>query len=155
MSNPDVLLLDELSLGLAPSSSRASTNFCRESSAKGVAPFSSNRMWRAQSASANKLICMLEGTHNLEGSPPRLFARQISAAYFGTSDGVDQRIVQGVLIGGLYALFATGLSLIFGVMRLVNIAHGDLIVAAAYLSFVVTQATGINPLFKSGSSSYQ
>ena len=55
-------------------------------------------------------------------------------------------IVQGVLIGGLYALFATGLSLIFGVMRLVNIAHGDLIIAAAYLSFVVTQATGINPL---------
>jgi branched-chain amino acid transport system permease protein len=55
-------------------------------------------------------------------------------------------IVQGVLIGGLYALFAAGLSLIFGVMRLVNIAHGDLIIAAAYLSFVVTQATGINPL---------
>jgi branched-chain amino acid transport system permease protein len=55
-------------------------------------------------------------------------------------------IVQGVLIGGLYALFAAGLSLIFGVMRLVNIAHGDLIIAAAYLSFVATQATGINPL---------
>ena len=41
-------------------------------------------------------------------------------------------IVQGVLLGGLYALFAAGLSLIFGVMRLVNIAHGDLIVLAAY-----------------------
>ena len=41
-------------------------------------------------------------------------------------------IVQGVLIGGLYAMFAAGLSLIFGVMRLVNIAHGDLIVLAAY-----------------------
>ncbi|MDB5568948.1 MAG: transporter permease, partial [Hyphomicrobiales bacterium] len=37
-------------------------------------------------------------------------------------------ILQGVLVGGLYALFASGLSLIFGVMRLVNIAHGDLIV---------------------------
>ncbi len=55
-------------------------------------------------------------------------------------------IVQGVLIGGLYALFAAGLSLIFGVMRLVNIAHGDLIVAAAYLSWVVVGATGVNPL---------
>ena len=42
-------------------------------------------------------------------------------------------ILQGVLVGGLYAMFAAGLSLIFGVMRLVNIAHGDLIVLAARL----------------------
>jgi len=55
-------------------------------------------------------------------------------------------IVQGILIGGLYALFAAGLSLIFGVMRLVNIAHGDLIVGAAYLAFVIIQATGLHPL---------
>jgi branched-chain amino acid transport system permease protein len=55
-------------------------------------------------------------------------------------------IVQGVLIGGLYALFAAGLSLIFGVMRLVNIAHGDLIVLAAYLALVVTATLGLDPL---------
>lgn len=55
-------------------------------------------------------------------------------------------IVQGVLIGGLYALFAAGLSLIFGVMRLVNIAHGDLIVLAAYLAFSLVGLTGLNPL---------
>jgi branched-chain amino acid transport system permease protein len=55
-------------------------------------------------------------------------------------------IIQGVLLGGLYAMFAVGLSLIFGVMRLVNIAHGDLIVLAAYIAAVVTQATGLNPL---------
>lgn len=55
-------------------------------------------------------------------------------------------IVQGILIGGLYALFAAGLSLIFGVMRLVNIAHGDMIVAAAYLAFVIIGATGLHPL---------
>ena len=42
-------------------------------------------------------------------------------------------LIQGVLLGGLYALFAAGLSLIFGVMRLVNLAHGDLIVLAAFL----------------------
>ena len=45
-------------------------------------------------------------------------------------------ILQGVLLGGLYAMFAAGLSLIFGVMRLVNIAHGDLIVLAAYVALV-------------------
>ena len=55
-------------------------------------------------------------------------------------------IVQGVLVGGLYALFAAGLSLIFGVMRLVNIGHGDLIVAASYLAWVVVHATGLHPL---------
>jgi len=55
-------------------------------------------------------------------------------------------ILQGVLIGGLYAMFAAGLSLIFGVMRLVNIAHGDLIVLAAYLALLVTQSLGVDPL---------
>ncbi|MGZ9808883.1 branched-chain amino acid ABC transporter permease [Pseudoroseicyclus sp. H15] len=42
-------------------------------------------------------------------------------------------IIQGLLLGGLYALYAAGLSLIFGVMRLVNLAHGDFIVLAAYV----------------------
>ena len=51
-------------------------------------------------------------------------------------------IVQGVLVGGLYALFAAGLSLIFGVMRLVNIAHGDLIVLAAFVAMVAMQTLG-------------
>ena len=55
-------------------------------------------------------------------------------------------ILQGVLIGGLYAMFAAGLSLIFGVMRLVNIAHGDLIVLAAYVALMATTALGITPL---------
>lgn len=55
-------------------------------------------------------------------------------------------VVQGTLLGGLYALFAAGLSLIFGVMRLVNIAHGDLIVLAAYLGLTTTVALGVHPL---------
>ncbi|WP_176084659.1 branched-chain amino acid ABC transporter permease [Martelella sp. HB161492] len=55
-------------------------------------------------------------------------------------------IIQGILLGGLYALFAAGLSLIFGVMRLVNIAHGDLIVLAAYLALSTCAMLGIGPL---------
>ncbi len=55
-------------------------------------------------------------------------------------------VVQGTLLGGLYALFAAGLSLIFGVMRLVNIAHGDLIVMAAYLGLTVVTMLGLHPL---------
>lgn len=48
-------------------------------------------------------------------------------------------IVQGVLLGGLYALFATGLSLSFGIMRLVNVAHGDFIILAAYGGVVAVE----------------
>jgi len=55
-------------------------------------------------------------------------------------------IIQGILVGGLYALFAAGLSLIFGVMRLVNIAHGDFIVAGSYLAWILVRATGLHPL---------
>jgi branched-chain amino acid transport system permease protein len=54
-------------------------------------------------------------------------------------------VVQGILLGGLYALFAAGLSLIFGVMRLVNIAHGDLIIAVAYMAYFGIQFLGIGP----------
>jgi len=56
------------------------------------------------------------------------------------------QIVQGILLGGLYALFATGLSLVFGVMRLVNLAHGDLIVLASFLSVVLVDDLAWNPL---------
>jgi branched-chain amino acid transport system permease protein len=55
-------------------------------------------------------------------------------------------MVQGVLLGGLYALFAAGLSLVFGIMRLVNLAHGDLIVLAAYLILVAVTVLGLHPL---------
>jgi branched-chain amino acid transport system permease protein len=57
-------------------------------------------------------------------------------------------ILQGVLLGGLYALFATGLSLSFGIMRLVNIAHGDFIVLAAYGGVVAVNWIGV-PLYGS------
>jgi branched-chain amino acid transport system permease protein len=53
-------------------------------------------------------------------------------------------IVQGVLLGGLYALYATGLSLIFGIMRLVNLAHGDLIIFAAFLILVLITGLGLD-----------
>ena len=54
-------------------------------------------------------------------------------------------IIQGVLLGGLYALFAAGLSLIFGVMGLVNVAHGDLIVLIAYMAYFAGELMGLGP----------
>jgi branched-chain amino acid transport system permease protein len=55
-------------------------------------------------------------------------------------------LIQGALLGGLYALFAIGLSLAFGIMRLVNIAHGDLIVLSAYIALVTINATGLGAI---------
>jgi len=54
-------------------------------------------------------------------------------------------IIQGVMLGGLYALFAAGLSLVFGIMRLVNLAHGDLIVLAAFLILGLVTWLGLSP----------
>jgi branched-chain amino acid transport system permease protein len=56
-------------------------------------------------------------------------------------------IIQGILLGGLYALFAAGLSLVFGVMRLVNLAHGDFSILAAYISLVIVGSLHINPFY--------
>jgi branched-chain amino acid transport system permease protein len=54
-------------------------------------------------------------------------------------------ILQGILLGGLYALFAAGLSLVFGVMRIVNLAHGDLAILAGFLAFVLVDSAGFSP----------
>lgn len=59
--------------------------------------------------------------------------------------GLLDALIQGVLLGGLYALFAAGLSLMFGVMRLVNLAHGDLIVLAAFAILAVAGKLGLDP----------
>ena len=56
-------------------------------------------------------------------------------------------IVQGVLTGGLYALFACGLSLMFGVMKVVNLAHGDLAVVAGYVAIGVITVTHVPVLW--------
>lgn len=57
-----------------------------------------------------------------------------------------QPIINGILLGGLYAVVGIGLSTVFGIMRLTNLAHGDLVILASYLSFVVIQALGLHPL---------
>ena len=55
-------------------------------------------------------------------------------------------IVMGILLGGLYALIALGLSMVFGVMRLINLAHGDLVVLSSYLSYILLTEFGIDPI---------
>ena len=54
-------------------------------------------------------------------------------------------LIQGLLLGGLYALFALGQSLLFGVMRLTNVAHGDFVILGAFAVFSLVAALGVVP----------
>lgn len=59
---------------------------------------------------------------------------------------VANAILQGIFLGAFYAVLACGLSLMFGVMRIINLAHGDVAVVGAYIVLVIVQATGLSPL---------
>ena len=57
-----------------------------------------------------------------------------------------QAIILGLLIGGVYALLASGLTLIFGVMNVINVAHGAFLIVAAFLTYSIWNGTGLDPL---------
>src|SRR3954463_16329057 len=59
---------------------------------------------------------------------------------------ITQLLIGGVLLGGLYALIAFGLSLIYGVARVLNFAHGTLLAVAGIMASVIFSAWGLNPV---------
>ncbi|ATR19015.1 Branched-chain amino acid transport system permease protein livH (plasmid) [Roseomonas mucosa] len=61
------------------------------------------------------------------------------------TDLILQALFSGVLIGSVYALVALGLALAFGAMRIINLAHGELVLLAAYMAYFVEASTGLNP----------
>lgn len=69
-------------------------------------------------------------------------SQEAAVSFFTLTGGV----VNGLLLGGLYATTALGFSMIFGVMGLMNVVHGELLVLGAYLSFFITRSLGIDPL---------
>ena len=147
MSNPDLILLDELSLGLAPIAIKDIYEQLPRITAGGMSAILVEQDVTRALGAASHFICMQEGRVSLEGAPKAFIRDQISAAYFGTwvMDWLNA-IEQGILVGGIYAMFAARLSLIFGVMRLVNIAHGDLIILGSYVAWAIVHVTGLHPL---------
>src|SRR5260370_26968228 len=102
----------------------------------------SNRIYTADSRASVKPVCRSESNgseQRHETKAPGILKNEIAMEWINI-------IIQGVLIGGLYAMFAAGLALIFGVMRLVNIAHGDLLGLPAYSALMTSDTPGLNPL---------
>jgi branched-chain amino acid transport system permease protein len=60
--------------------------------------------------------------------------------------GLSTPIIMGILLGGLYALIALGLSLVFGVMKLINVAHGDLVMLGSYFAYAMMTILGMDPI---------
>ena len=60
-----------------------------------------------------------------------------------------QALVLGLLIGGVYALMASGLTLIFGVMNIINVAHGAMLILVAFLTWKVWSVSGVDPILLS------
>ena len=65
---------------------------------------------------------------------------------------VLQLIISGFLMGGVYSLIALGLSLIFGVMKVINFAHGEMMVWGMYIAYTILLLTGIDPFLSFGVS---
>jgi len=63
----------------------------------------------------------------------------------GSGDVITPLII-GIMLGGLYALIALGLSLVFGVMRLINLAHGDLVILSSYIAYALLTYLGLDPI---------
>jgi len=59
-------------------------------------------------------------------------------------DTIAQLLVSGVMLGGIYAIMSIGLTLIFGVLKIVNFAHGEFLMLAMYFAWAVTSLTGVN-----------
>ncbi len=62
-------------------------------------------------------------------------------------ESLIQPVINGILLGGLYAVIALGLTTMFGIVKLVNLAHGDLMILSSYLSLVIMAGLGINPFW--------
>jgi branched-chain amino acid transport system permease protein len=56
-------------------------------------------------------------------------------------------VINGLLIGGLYAIVAMGLNLQYGMLRILNIAHGEFLMIGAFITYTLKVATGANPLW--------
>ena len=59
---------------------------------------------------------------------------------------IIQIIINGILLGGIYAILGVGMTMIFGIVKLTNLAHGEFVIIGAYASTLIAQALGVDPI---------
>ena len=147
VANPSYLLCDEVSLGLSPLAVTDVYALLRKASAGGTAVVLVEQNVNRALSESDRFYCLQKGRVMLEGESPRQTApkwpRPISECEMAIA---CETLIDGLLLGALYALFGLGLSISLGVMRMINIAHGDFIVVGAYLTSLTMQMAGVQPL---------
>ena len=165
MSDPSLVLFDELSLGLAPIILDDIYGKLREINRMGVTCVVIEQDISRALAVANQSSCDARGSRRARRGARQLIERRDHRRLFwytrydrGRRRVTDADIywavidilnglLTGTLIGGYYAMLAIGLALSFGVMRLVNLAHGEFLVIGAYLSAAILQVLKFPPFF--------
>jgi branched-chain amino acid transport system ATP-binding protein len=143
MTNPRLLMLDEPSLGIAPRLVRSIMESLIEINRDGVAVFLVEQNVQAALGLAHRGYVLESGRVALQGSAAELLGDpHVRRAYLGV---LAQQLVLGLLIGGLYGLAAAGLSLVFGVLKVLDVAHGELIMLGGYMAFFVVTLVGLDP----------
>ena len=147
MAAPRLLMLDEPSLGLAPLVVQAIFQVIRELHRRGVTILLVEQNVRQALAVADRGYVLATGRVILEGSgdgaalQPRRGAGLPQRGAGGRQvSGLElllQQLINAVSIGSLYALMAIGLAMVFGILRLINFAHGDLIMVGSYAALLV------------------
>ena len=152
VANPRVLLLDEISLGLAPVVVKRIYETLPALLETDMAVLVVEQDVAQALRVADRFQCLLEGRTTLEGKPSDYTAEPGRGCVLRIRIGGGvmvwvNAIVQGLMLGGLFALFACGLSLLFGVVGVINLAHGDLAVLGAYVAVALLPSVHTNALW--------
>ena len=151
MSKPKLLLLDEPSFGLAPILVQNMFEMIAEINRQGVTVLLVEQNIRVALELATSAYIIENGRIVGHGTGDDLLSFEfVRSAYLAAREypmlePLVQNLVFGVLVGALYGLAAVGLSLVFGVTKILNVAHGELLMFGGYASFWAVTLLGIDP----------
>jgi branched-chain amino acid transport system ATP-binding protein len=150
MSAPRLLMLDEPSLGIAPLLVRDIFKTNAEINRAGTTVLLDEQNVHASLTLAHRGYVLEggRGSARRRRPPPGRSARapRVSrAADRARVRILAQQLILGLMLGGLYGLAAAGLSLVFGVLKVLNVAHGELIMLGGYAAFFVVALLGVDP----------